>query len=272
MNAAHRYIEVNGQTLHVKEWSEAGPLVLLLHHMTGSSDDWDDVAPELADEFHVVAVDLRGRGFSSKPSQGYHWADDLAEDVAQMMPLLSEERAVLIGHSMGGMVAVLAAAKAKERVAALVLEDPPLYDQQPHFTHDFWRSKAAYHSSPLEAKVEYHLSRGLPLHEALPMAERHHRLAPAALEEYIAGKCSYDHTEWLPRVKCPSLLMLGEHGVVSAEDRRALLDLYSFTRVTEWTGFGHGLHEDAARFVSEVKDFLSECGVSGVNSAGTRRG
>ncbi len=139
MTPQHRYVDSNGQTLHLKEWSHSGTLVILLHHMTANCDDWNSVAPLLADRYHVVAVDLRGRGFSSKPAQGYRWAEDLAEDIVHLIPQLSSGPAVIAGHSLGGMVAIPAAVSGQDRVAAIVLEDPPIQDQKPNYTSEMWR-------------------------------------------------------------------------------------------------------------------------------------
>lgn len=80
-----RYVEVNGQRLHYKHWSESGPPLILLHAATTTSSSWNIIAPRLASEFRVMAFDLRGHGLSSKPGQGYSWAEHYAEDLVEFL-------------------------------------------------------------------------------------------------------------------------------------------------------------------------------------------
>ena len=114
----HKYIEVKDLTLHMKEWSTSGRLLLLMHSGLHSCDAWDEVAPRFRDHYHVVAVDLRGHNLSFGPAAGYSWTDDMTEDIVQLLPQLTAEPAVLIGHSLGAMVAIPASIKAPDAVAA----------------------------------------------------------------------------------------------------------------------------------------------------------
>ena len=81
---------------------------------------------QLRDHYHIVAVDLRGHNLSFGPAAGYSWTDDMAEDIVQLLPQLTAEPTVLIGHSLGAMVAIPASIKAPNAVVAIVLEDPPI--------------------------------------------------------------------------------------------------------------------------------------------------
>ncbi|MDP6041893.1 MAG: alpha/beta hydrolase, partial [Candidatus Latescibacteria bacterium] len=67
--------------------------------------------PELAHEYQMLAVDLRGHGLSSNPDHGYNWADDFSEDVVALISHLGLKDVVLVGHSLGAMVAIPTAAK-----------------------------------------------------------------------------------------------------------------------------------------------------------------
>jgi pimeloyl-ACP methyl ester carboxylesterase len=70
-------------------------------------------------------LDLRGHGDSSKPETGYRWSD-YAADVVAFIEEQDFERVTLVGHSLGALTALLAAAQLPERIESLVLEDPPL--------------------------------------------------------------------------------------------------------------------------------------------------
>lgn len=95
-----------------------GPAVVLLHGQPGSAHDWQWVLPGLDGKYAVVAPDRPGYGRTGGP------ATDLAGNVAAVIALLDEQgvdRAVVVGHSWAGAVALLAAATRSERVSGLVL-------------------------------------------------------------------------------------------------------------------------------------------------------
>ena len=97
-----------------------GPAVLLLH---GYSDSWRSYEPLLAvlpPALRAVAVSLRGHGDSDRPARGYG-IRDLAGDLPAVLNHLDIDRAAVIGHSMGSMVAARLAFAHPERVSALVL-------------------------------------------------------------------------------------------------------------------------------------------------------
>jgi pimeloyl-ACP methyl ester carboxylesterase len=109
-----RYIEAGAER-------EAIPL-LMVHGINGSSDYWYPSAiPRLADERHVVAVDLPGNGFSGQ--LGGYGLDVWADFLPAFMDVLGMERADLLGHSMGGQVAIGAVVRHPERFRKLVLID-----------------------------------------------------------------------------------------------------------------------------------------------------
>lgn len=101
----------------------AGATIVLLHGYGESLIAWRAVFDRLAHRADVVALDLPGFGLSSKPASGYS-TDSLAADVLRALDALGIERAVLVGHSLGGAVAAAASIAAPERVRALVLIDP----------------------------------------------------------------------------------------------------------------------------------------------------
>ncbi|GAA2398707.1 hypothetical protein Cme02nite_07470 [Catellatospora methionotrophica] len=122
----YEHADVGGVRLAYRAWGAAdAPPVVLLHGIGGGGPgDWDTVARRLADRWRVYAVDQRGHGLSDRTS-GYA-IDVLVADVAALLDALKLERAAVIGHSLGGVVAYLFAARFPERVAALVVEDAGL--------------------------------------------------------------------------------------------------------------------------------------------------
>ncbi|HUK62815.1 MAG TPA: alpha/beta hydrolase [Dongiaceae bacterium] len=114
----------NRLRLHLVEWGERGPVVLLLHGFLEHARAWDRVAPLLADAgLHVLALDWRGHGDSEWVGAGgyYHFADYVA-DLAGLVRELGG-RAALVAHSMGASAALLYAGTEPERVSALACID-----------------------------------------------------------------------------------------------------------------------------------------------------
>ncbi|MYW03007.1 alpha/beta fold hydrolase [Streptomyces sp. SID3343] len=103
--------------------ADAAPL-LLLHGYVGSLADWDGVAPVLAEERRVVAYDHRGHGGSTKfADRTAYTFDHLAADLDFFATRLLPDRYDLLGHSMGGVVALRHTLAHPERVRSLVLMD-----------------------------------------------------------------------------------------------------------------------------------------------------
>jgi esterase len=108
------------------------PPVILLHGMLGSSRNWQTAGRELASSRHVFALDLRNHGFSPhSPEMTY---EAMAGDVTAWMDLNGVPSADLVGHSMGGKVAMLLACRQPSRVSRLVAVDiaPKDYDWPAH--------------------------------------------------------------------------------------------------------------------------------------------
>ena len=99
------WLSVNGINLHYRDWGGSGQPVVLLHGLASTCHIWDLVAPILAEEFAVVAVDQRGHGESDKPDYGYDFAT-VSQDLLGVIEALNLEKPVIVGHSWGADVAL----------------------------------------------------------------------------------------------------------------------------------------------------------------------
>jgi len=97
-----------------------GPVLLLIHGITNSSASWDPVFAQLATRFIVIAPDLLGHGQSAKPRGDYSLGAS-ASLMRDLMVALGHERATIVGHSLGGGIAMQMAYQFPERVERLVL-------------------------------------------------------------------------------------------------------------------------------------------------------
>jgi pimeloyl-ACP methyl ester carboxylesterase len=97
-----------------------GPLLVLVHGITSSSENWAGIGPRLAEHFTVLAPDLLGHGRSAKP-RGDYSLGAYASGVRDLMMTLGFERGTFVGHSLGGGVAMQLAYQFPERAERLVL-------------------------------------------------------------------------------------------------------------------------------------------------------
>ncbi len=102
----------NQVRLHYQQFGE-GPDVVLVHALTSNLAVWlaTPLVYALAEQFRVTVYDLRGHGHSEAPPTGYTSAD-MAQDLLGLLDQLHIDRAFLVGHSFGGVIAVHAAALA----------------------------------------------------------------------------------------------------------------------------------------------------------------
>jgi 3-oxoadipate enol-lactonase len=121
-----RKVEAGGLSFEIAEAGAANERrVLLVHGFTGAKDDFVDAVDRLADAgYHAVAPDLRGHGNSSHPpSEDAYDLELFADDLWALVDALGWDRFVLLGHSMGGMAAQVAAVREPARLRGLVLMD-----------------------------------------------------------------------------------------------------------------------------------------------------
>ncbi len=118
--------------LHYRELGTGQPLIIL-HGLFGSSDNWQTQAKRFAEYFQVILVDLRNHGHSD-------WNDDssyisMANDVIELINDLGIEKTILLGHSMGGKVAMHVAQINGKLLSKLVVVDMGIKQYPPHHQH-----------------------------------------------------------------------------------------------------------------------------------------
>ncbi len=113
----------------IEAGSPDAPPLVLVHGFLVNHSEFDDILPALAERYHVIAPDLPGFGDSEKPSPSrYAYGIDVfAEAIADLLAAFGVGRARVIGHSMGGAIALTVAALHAELVDRLVLVDPLTY-------------------------------------------------------------------------------------------------------------------------------------------------
>jgi N-formylmaleamate deformylase len=123
-------VDARGTQLHYYRRGDSRPSIVLIHGITDDGLCWSPVAEVLSDGHDVIMVDLRGHGKSEAPEQGYD-RETMAAELSEMIYSLGLERPILIGHSLGGLVAMTLASLIPDLPLAMILEDPV----------PFWRAR-----------------------------------------------------------------------------------------------------------------------------------
>ncbi|MDP3030007.1 MAG: alpha/beta hydrolase [Deltaproteobacteria bacterium] len=126
------FIKVGGVNTHLIRKGKGKPLILI-HGIFSSSFVWHKNIDALAEHFDVIALDLKGYGYSDKPADGRYGREDFRQFVLDFMDAIKVNKAVLVGHSWGGGIAMDLALQHPERVEKLVLINSTGYPPEPSF-------------------------------------------------------------------------------------------------------------------------------------------
>ncbi len=117
----HAEVTLHGHRITYREAGDPSlPVLLLVHGLTSSSETWDPVIPALSEHAYVIAPDLLGHGRSDKPQTDYSLGA-LASGLRDLLERLGHDRATVVGHSLGGGVAMQFAYQHHEYCERLVL-------------------------------------------------------------------------------------------------------------------------------------------------------
>ncbi|WP_433178205.1 alpha/beta fold hydrolase [Actinoallomurus sp. CA-150999] len=240
-------IAVTGGAVGVRRRGGDGPALVLVHYWGGSARTWDAVVERLPADRDVVRFDQRGWS-SSRGLPGPYGLDRLAGDVIDIAQGL--DRYVLVGHSMGGKVSQLAAARRPSGLAGVVLVAPAPPRPPATVTAEYQGFLAHAYDSP-EA-VEQSLDQVLtatPLDPAVREAVVRDSMAAdaAAYREWPLHGIAADVTDAAGAIDVPVLVLAGEHDRVEPPQvlRDHLLPWIPHARLDVIPGVGHLLPLEA---------------------------
>jgi N-formylmaleamate deformylase len=262
------FSETNGIYIHYTRTGGSKPSLVLLHGLTANGACWAALAHALEEDYDVIMPDARGHGKSSVPDYGYRY-EDLANDVVGLIKTLLLPTSILIGHSMGGMVAALVASRNPELLRCLILADPTFLSpkvQREVRDSDVADQHRRYLNMSLddivaEARIR-HPHRSLDTIELIARA----RLQASMAAFDVLTPPNPDFIQVVSAIKVPSLLVIGGSGGVVPSDVAADLQrLNPRLQVEQIPEVGHGLHYDQPeRFAVIVKSFLGSIGTVNV--------
>lgn len=123
-------IDINNITLSYLEWNQGKEPLLLLHGMADHALVWSQLGDFLVNNYHIIALDLRGHGNSSKPQTGYFFSDYI-NDLEALLKYLNWQKINLISHSWSAKLACIWATKSPQYFKTLTLVDPFFINSMP---------------------------------------------------------------------------------------------------------------------------------------------
>jgi pimeloyl-ACP methyl ester carboxylesterase len=206
-----RSVLVGGHRLHYEARGPAsGPVVVLVHGLGGSAEDWRNLAPWLVKAgYRVYTPDLFGFGRSEKPADFYYSVRDEAEAVAGFMDALGILQADVGGWSMGGGVAQHVALKHPERVRRLMLFDAIGIYFKPAWNVRLFAPKTPGEIDQLEALLMPKPPRvpAFAARDILRVSDHNAWIINRAVDSMLTGQDATDSR--LPQLKMPVLLVWG---------------------------------------------------------------
>jgi esterase len=119
-----RYATVDGLRLHYLDWgAPTKPALILLHGIARHAHTFDHIATDLARDYHVIALDMRGHGDSAWSPDGAYLVEDYVKDLEGLITQLGIRRVTLLGNSTGGRVVQVFAGMHPDIVERLIVED-----------------------------------------------------------------------------------------------------------------------------------------------------
>ncbi|MGZ5248386.1 MAG: alpha/beta fold hydrolase, partial [Flavitalea sp.] len=254
----------SGVRLQFAEQGDAdGKPVIFLHGLSDSWHSFEKVLPLLPLNIHAFAITQRGHGDSDRPLTGYT-PKDFASDIAAFTRLMNLESAVIVGHSMGGMIAQQFALDYPGLTKAVVINSsaaslkdnpglPEFYEQvlelndpmDKAFMDEFQKSTLA---KPIDSAYY-----NLLVAEGLKVPVRVFKAA-------LTGLMNADYTKELKNIKVPVLIMWGtKDGIFSRTNIQLLVQEIRDARLLVYEGTGHALHwEEPVRFVNDLVGFVTK--------------
>ncbi|MBI2171023.1 MAG: alpha/beta hydrolase [Chloroflexi bacterium] len=269
------YLTRSGLRIHYLDWGNAAatPLVLI-HGLRSHAHAWDLVVPELSSDYHILSLDVRGRGDSAWDPLCNYNTPTYVSDVEDLVAALGLQRMVLMGHSMGGAITILYASTHPDQVTGAVIVDSGPQGETP--TPGSQRITREVETTPVtfpswdQAKAFLRQQRPTASEESMRIRLQN------TLKELPDGTVTwrYDHRGLLearrnpgPRVdmwpyvrgiRCPTLIVRGGRSdVFMAETAQQMVQAMPHATWVEIPNAGHPVWDDnLTDFNREVARFL----------------
>lgn len=260
--------------LFFRKYGQGEPLIII-HGLYGSSDNWVSIGRKLAEKYQVYIIDQRNHGKS--PHSSEHNYLDLKEDLKEFMDKNNIEKAILLGHSMGGKTAMFFASSYPERVSQLIIADI-----SPRSYQTTSSNQLLSHSTIIRAMYNidfYNIKYRQEIDDILAKSIPELRIRQFLLKNVKRKKTG--EFEWTLNIKTiknelfniidglpndhpeikgfPVLFLKGEKSdYISDDDQKAISKIFPFAKIKTIPDAGHWLHaEQPDLFLQEIYKFLN---------------
>jgi len=267
------YFESGDLRIHYLDWgNDTATPFILIHHNQSNAHTWDFFARRIRDRYRVIAMDMRGHGDSDWAGEGNYTTEHHASDVAALIRHLGLTRAILMGGSTGGRVALVTAATLPDVAAVLIMEDvgavrPPSIAQgfadrvaagELEFdTVDEW----ARQLQNQHRRTPFHVFQHLAAHgtKRLPNGKLGLKRDVLIQRDFIA----LELWRYVEQLRCPFLLLHGTLSDVVGEDQIARFrEIRPDMEIVTVEDAGHLIvHDQPEVFDATVLGFLQRHGL-----------
>ncbi len=267
-------VSVNGLKLNYLDWgNESSPHMVSVHGLRGHRHSWDDLSAAVCKDFHVMALDQRGRGESDWVPDGDYSTEAYVADLAAFSEALGLDKFVLVGHSMGGRNSMTFGGKYPEKLEKLVVVDVgPESDPRggARISREIINVPEEFDS--FEAVVEYMnqqnrfasdrvMRRRLTYAtKELPNGKIGWRYDLAIREARRQGISTPQEDLWpaLSKITCPTLVVRGaETDLLTLDVAQRMVETFPNGQLVEIPRAGHMVFEDNPEdFIAAVTRFL----------------
>ncbi|WP_245819872.1 alpha/beta fold hydrolase [Dethiosulfatibacter aminovorans] len=246
---------------YVEMGQEDGDIIIFLHGMTDNSRSWSLIAPYFTDKYHIYMLDQRGHGDTDKPEIGMYPLSSYGDDCIAFMDEMGIEKAHIVGHSLGSMIAQGIAINYPERINKVVLESsmpaissiiPGLYETIMEFGEE----------GPDQEFIEGWYWNPNPVNEDFIAMEKAESAAlPAyAWKAITAGEESSDFSNFIKYIEAPTLILWGEIDSFFGEDfQNELRTMIPDSEFISYESTGHNIQwEIPERMAIDILAFLEK--------------
>lgn len=274
--ATSKFVIANGLRLHYLDHGVEGkPPLLCIHGLTGNAHNFDALAPHLTAAYHVMSLDVRGRGESQWGPPMEYTLPGYVSDVAAMLDQLDARKVALIGTSMGGIISIAYAGGYPERVDKLVINDiGPEIDPAGATRIGAYVTSTQSEFADL-SEVAAHYRQNYPSLAKLrepallefakwavkpaPNGRLAWKMDPAVRRALRGATAARPPDLWVPytRITAPILIVRGaESDLLSAATAQRMCRVLKGVRLVEVPGVGHAPSLVERESLGALRDFL----------------
>jgi len=262
------YLRLDDVRIHYYRTGGKKPPIILLHGATDNGLCWTRIAEPLAVTYDVIMPDAQGHGLSDRLGKGFSFKR-YVEQVGGLSLALGLNKPLIMGHSLGADTAANVAIEYPSLPKAIILEDPPWGEptasaeeaekERKERTARFKRLTSLRNLTLEEiVAASREMDPQWPEEERLPWARAKQQFDESLFFYPVVNESHY--SELVPKIKCPTLLIIGENGIVTRETAANAARLWKSKQPFKWVqikGATHNIRRDNFNdYKAALFDFL----------------